>query len=182
LYFSGYMGMEIYIYDEDGEEIASDTASFKVYNASGVKYEIDSAEIDVSSINAGRTYKIRRKLWLNISFAYAYHDYTYIQRKDHDATAQYTSQVLYWEDTVSYDRVVVNCTLNGESGTLLIEVSDDNFSTTKDSWSQALEDGENTYEFSAALDDSKYIRAKVTLNSADGSESPELNSVKVFPS
>jgi len=169
----------IQIYDEENNLL--DSEDWQQAISSTPTTVTKTATLDVSGIRAGQTMRIRR--WVkgnNLSFTTSY---THIKRMSYASTATYTSKHKYWEATVNYATCAVESTLNGESATVQLETSEDNFSTTEDTWGgpQALSGGEESFDVSA-LQSSKYVRAKFVLNSSDGGASPRVDLCQVFPS
>ena len=198
---TGYITMKIEVYDKNDVLLAS-----HIYTSGSDKTHV----FDISDCLAGDDYTVKRILSSTGFFdqttiantgeeniqieqksnaANAFQAAN-IQYKDYAASGTYTSECYFWEDTVQYGSADTSTVIAGaDTLTLRIGASTDACSSDDDLWpaaaAQALANGEETWDISAdsgdALDDSNYVHFTAVLGSNDGSTSPKLQYVKIYP-
>lgn len=87
---------------------------------------------------------------------------------------RYTSEYYYWGQVVDYANVEVYSTLYGCKVQLIVETSDDNFSTIKDTISFYLSGGTEILNISS-LNNSTYVRYRLVLSSIYDSITPRIH-------
>jgi hypothetical protein len=97
------------------------------------------------------------------------------QNPGYISSGSYVSQVYDAGEAVTWNNVTVSSSLNGESGDITVQFSDDDFSTVKSQNSFSLSGGLETFDISTT---SQYVRFNVSL-SGSLSSTPEINSVDI---
>jgi len=93
------------------------------------------------------------------------------------SSGDHTSQVHDFGSVIEFTTFDYNVTLNSQSITFDVQVSNDGFATVADNISFAAVDGSNSYDISS-LADARYVRV-ITHFSGDGNNTPYLHDLTV---
>ena len=164
--------LQIKLYD-----VNDNAKDWKDWFESATTYQTKTHTFDLTPwFSVGDVIHVKRFIEGSL-FATAYTNKFDVQVEEFKAASSWISATKNWEAGVTYDEVTISVALNGQSGTIYVDVDDNSAFTSADTYNHALEDGENSYDISA-LASEQYCRVRIEMAS-DGDDTVQIDWVRV---